>query len=154
VHPDGQHQYVQAGWLDVAKRKLAPAGNGPYQSSALRPYQLLTRATYEPLVPGQAVYARVGLLPFEHVFRKGSSIRVTIDSAIGPVQSTGSWGMTGPSTKFSDTVYSSSTRRSEVILGLIPDSVAKAPLPSCQDTAGEPCRPSTVPVPPGHLDLP
>lgn len=154
VRPDGMDQYVQAGWLDVAQRKLAPAGNGPQQSSALRPYQTHTLADRQPLTPGKPVYARVELFPFEHVFRKGSSIRITIDSATGPVESTGLWGLTSPRTPFTDTIYAGPSHQSQVVLGLIPAATAKAPLPACGTIAGEPCRRNTVPVPHGALTVP
>ena len=130
VRPDGMQQYVQAGWLDVAQRKLAPAGTGAGQSSTLRPYQ--THPGRQPLTPGKPVYARVELFPFEHVFRKGSSIRITIDSAMGRVQSTGYWGLTGLRTPFHDTVYAAPSQRSQVVLGLIPGATAQAPLPGLQ----------------------
>ena len=154
VRPDGQEQYVQAGWLDVAQRKLAPAGNGARQSSPLRPYQTHTQASYQPLSPRTPVYARVELFPFEHVFRAGSSIRITIDSAMGAVQSTGYWGLTGLPTPFQDTVYATPTQQSQIVLGLIPGATAQAPLPACNTIAGEPCRPNAVPVPPGRLAMP
>ena len=154
VRPDGQQQYVQAGWLDVAQRKLAPAGNGPGQSSILRPYQTHTQADYQPLAPGKRVYARVELFPFDHVFRTGSSIRITIDSATSTVQSSGLWGLSGLLEQFSDTVYSSPSQQSEVVLGVIPGAIAKAPLPACTTVIGEPCRPNQAPVPSGHLTIP
>jgi uncharacterized protein len=136
VRPDGMDQYVQAGWLDVAQRKLAPAGNGPGQSSVLRPYQTHTQADRQPLSPGKPVYARVELFPSEHVFRKGSSIRITIASAMGPVESTGLWGLTSPQTPFTDTIYAGPSRPSQVILGLIPGATAKAPLPRAGPSPG------------------
>jgi hypothetical protein len=145
VRPDGEEQYVQAGWLDVAQRKLAAAGNGARQSSPLRPYQTHTQASYQPLTPHTPVYARVELLPFEHVFRAGSSIRITIDSAMGAVQSTGYWGLTGLPAPFQDTVYATPTQQSQIVHGLIPGATAKAPLPACDTIAGEPCRPNAVP---------
>jgi len=154
VRPDGMEQYVQAGWLDVAQRQLAPPGPGPAQSSPLRPYQTHTMAGRHPLIPGKPVYARVELFPFEHVFRKGSGIRITINSAMGPVESTGFWGLTGPRAPFTDTVYAGPSHLSQVVLGLIPGATAKAPLPACGTIAGEPCRRSTVPVPAGRLTLP
>jgi uncharacterized protein len=154
VRPDGQEQYVQAGWLDVAQRSLAPAGNGPRQSSLLRPYQTHTQASYQPLTPLTPVYARVELLPFEHVFRAGSSIRITIDSAMGNVQSTGYWGLTGLPDPIKDTIYVSPAQQSQVVLGLIPGATALAPLPACDTIAGEPCRPNAIPVPPGRLTIP
>lgn len=154
VRPDGKEQYVQAGWLDVAQRQLAPAGNGARQSSLLRPYQTHTQASYQPLTPRTPVYARVEMFPFEHVFRAGSSIRITIDSATGAVQSTGYWGLAGLPAPFQDTIYATPTRQSQIVLGLIPGATAKAPLPACNTIAGEPCRPNAVPVPPGRLAIP
>jgi uncharacterized protein len=153
VRPDGMQQYVQSGWLDVAQRRLAPAGTGPRQSSALRPYQTYLQAGRQPLAPGRPVYARVELFPFEHVFRKGSSIRITVDSAMGRVQSTGLWGLAGRAAPFTDTVYASPSRRSQVVLGLIPGATAKEPLPACGIIAGEPCRRNTSPVPAGRLSI-
>jgi uncharacterized protein len=154
VRPDGMDQYVQAGWLDVADRRLAPAGSGPDQSSALRPYQTDLPGGRQPLVPGKPVFARVELLPFEHVFRAGSSIRITIDSAMGPVQSTGLWGLTGSTAPFRDTICASPSLQSSVTLGLIPGATAKAPLPACGSLVGEPCRRNALPVPHGRLTVP
>jgi uncharacterized protein len=153
VRPDGQDQYVQAGWLDVAQRALEPAGPGSDQSSALRPVHPDRAADRQPLVPGQPVLARVELLPFEHVFRAGSSIRITVDSAMGTVQSTGLWGLTAPSAPFRDTIYASLARPSAVVLGLIPGATAHGPLPACGSLAGEPCRRNGTPVPPGTLTV-
>jgi hypothetical protein len=107
-----------------------------------------------PLTPGKPVYARVELFPFEHVFRKGSSVRITVDSAMGPVQATGLWGLTGRPAPVTDNIYASPSRPSQVVLGLIPGATAKAPLPACGTIAGEPCRRNTLPVPPGQLTLP
>jgi uncharacterized protein len=109
------------------------------------------RTTSSPRTP---VYARVELFPFEHVFRAGSSIRITIDSAMGAVQSTGYWGLAGLPAPFQDTVYATPAQQSQVVLGLIPGATAQAPLPACNTIAGEPCRPNAVPVPPGRLVMP
>lgn len=108
----------------------------------------------QPLAAGKPVSARVELFPFEHVFRKGSSIRITVDSAMGRVQSTGLWGLTGSRAPFTDTVYAGPCRPSQVVLGLIPGATAKTPLPACGTIVGEPCRRNTVPVPAGRLTLP
>jgi uncharacterized protein len=130
------------------------AGNDPEESSVLRPDQIQARAGRQPLVPGKPVYARVELLPFEHVFRKGSSIRNTIDSASGTVQSTGLWALTPPPGRFTDTIYVSPAQLSQVVLGLIPGARARAAMPACGSIAGEPCRHNQVPVPAGILNLP
>jgi uncharacterized protein len=154
VRQDGTEQFVQAGWLNLAERKLAPAEDGPLRSSVLRPFQLHTAASYQPLRPGKPVYVRVELFPFEHVFRKGSSIRITIDSADGNVETTGYWGVTSLAGQFTDTLYATPARASDVVLGLVPGATAKRPLPSCADIAGEPCRPNSIPVPHGSLIIP
>jgi uncharacterized protein len=154
VRPDGKEQYVQAGWLDVAQRQLAAAGNRAQQSSPLRPYQTHTQAGYQPLTPNTPVYARVELFPFEHVFRAGSSIRITIDSAMGNIQTTGYMGLTGLPDPVKDTIYAAPAQQSQIVLGLIPGATAKAPLPACNTIAGEPCRPNAIPVPPGRLTIP
>jgi hypothetical protein len=154
VRPDGMEQYVQAGWLDVADRQLAAAGPGPFQSSALRPYPSDVQAAQHRLAAGRPVLARVELLPFEHVFRAGSSIRITIDSAMGPVQTTGLWGLTGSAAAFRDTIYASAPMQSSVTLGLIPGATARAPMPACGSLQGEPCRRNTSPVPHGRLTVP
>jgi hypothetical protein len=154
VRPDGKEQYVQAGWLDMAQRNLAPAGNGAQQSSPLRPYQTHAQSSYQPLTPRTPVYAPVELFPFEHVFRAGSSIRITIDSAMGAVQSTGYWGLTGLPSPFQDTIYATPVQQSQIVLGLIPGATAKAPLPVCNTIAGEPCRPNAVPVAARRLAIP
>jgi uncharacterized protein len=96
----------------------------------------------------------VEVLPFEHVFRAGSSIRVTIDSAMGPVQSTGLWALAAPRTAFDDTIYAGPARPSAVVLGVIPGATARRPLPACWTLVGEPCRRNAAPVPAGRLTLP
>ena len=59
-----------------------------------------------------------------------------------------------PIIQFSDTVYTSPSQQSEVVLGVIPGATAKAPLPTCVNVIGEPCRPNQAPVPSGHLTMP
>jgi hypothetical protein len=93
-------------------------------------------------------------MPFEHVFRKGSSIRITIDSASGTVQSTGLWGMSPRPGHFTGTIYASPAQLSQVVLRLIPGAKARAAIPACGSIAGEPCRRNQIPVPAGHLNLP
>ena len=153
VRPDGMEQYVQAGWLNLAQRRLAPAGTGPGQSSALAPYQTHTQTDLQPLTPRTPVYARLQLLPFEHVFQKGSSIRITLNSADGPVQASGGWGLTGNKHPFRDTIYTSPVQQSEVVLGLIPGATAKRPPRPCGQVLDEPCRPNHTPVPAGTLNI-
>jgi hypothetical protein len=62
--------------------------------------------------------------------------------------------VTSPAGHFTDIVYASPARPSDVVLGLIPGAAAKKSLPSCADIAGEPCRRNAIPVPHGSLSIP
>jgi hypothetical protein len=73
---------------------------------------------------------------------------------MGNVQSTGYTGLTGLPGPVEDTIYATPAQQSQVVLGLIPQATAKAPMPACGTIAGEPCRPNALPVPPGKLAIP
>ena len=139
VRPDGMEQYVQAGWLNLAQRKLAPAGTGPGQSSALAPYQTHTQTDLQPLTSRTRVYARLQLLPFEHVFQKGSSIRITLNSADGPVQASGGWVLLATS-------IHSGTRSTPARSSSPRSSSASSPGPRQKDRLARAGRFSTSPV--------
>jgi predicted acyl esterase len=70
--------YVARGWLRASHRALSPA-----RSTALAPYQADQQRDARPLVPGRPTYTRIQLWPFDYVFRKGSSIRLWIDTPTG-----------------------------------------------------------------------
>ncbi len=141
VRPDGQETYVENGWLRLSHRRFGGAG-----STALRPDRTYARTDAEPLVPGKPVLARLEILPFDHVFRAGSSIRLSIDApggffAISPVHAT-------------NTLYHRPGMESKVVLGWRPGASAKAPAPACGTLLNQPCRPNATPVPDGVLTLP
>ncbi len=144
VRPDGQEQFVAAGWLRLSQRKLDPG-----RSTALRPYQTHQLNDASPLVPGTPTYARIEVFPFEHVFRSGSSIRLTIDSAAGT--SYGNIGFAALPTPAQNTTYEGPTHDTQLVMGLVPGRAAQAPLPACGTVDGEPCRSNTTPVPSGSL---
>lgn len=82
VRPDGQEMFVQRGWLRASKRALDPA-----RSTELRPFGHYPQAALNPLKARQANLTRIEINKFAHVFRAGSSLRLTIDT---PSQ-TGYW---------------------------------------------------------------
>jgi uncharacterized protein len=140
VRPDGQEMYVENGWLRLSDRRLDPR-----TSTVLRPSHPYTLQGVEPLTPGQPVLARIELLPFDHVFRAGSAIRLSIDSpgvyfAILP-------------TPASNSIYHQPGMASKLVLGWLPGASAHAPMPPCGATLDQPCRPNTTPVPPGTTAL-
>jgi predicted acyl esterase len=147
VRPDGQEQFVAAGWLRLSQRKLDPD-----RSSALRPYQTHQQADLSTLTPTVPTYTRIEIFPFEHVFRAGSSIRLTIDAAAGAAY--GNIAFAPVPTPAVNTVYEGPAQDTQLVLGLVPHDVARAPWPACGTIDGEACRTNPVPVPGGSLTIP
>ncbi len=139
VRPDGQEMFVQRGWLRASKRALDES-----RSTALRPWGAYTRDKDVPLVAGQPQLMRVEIQKFAHVFRAGSSIRVTVDS---PSQ-TGYWIFGNDKTPSTNTLWHDAAHASSIVLGYIPYEHAKT-LPSCDKTMRQPCRKNDAPVPAG-----
>jgi len=139
VRPDGKEMFVQRGWLRASKRSLDGA-----RSTVLRPFGDFQQATDKPLDAGTANAVRIEIQKFAHVFRAGSSIRVTIDT---PSQ-TGFWLFGNDPTPSANTVWHDATRPSSIVLGYIPYAHAKD-LPSCDKTIRQPCRPALGAVPGG-----
>ena len=138
VRPDGQEQYIQRGWLRLSDRKLGPGSTATWA----RPTYL--KADVQPLVPGTPTYARIPIYPFEHVFRRGSSIRVAIEA---PVGITGTFGFLFNPTPATNTVWHDRRHISEWVFDALPITTAVPALPACGSVVEEPCRTNTEPVP-------
>jgi putative CocE/NonD family hydrolase len=146
VRPDGQEQFVAAGWLRLSQRKL-----DPNRSTVLRPYQKHQLRDVAPLVPTTPNYARIEIFPFEHVFRAGSSIRLIIDSATGT--SYGNMGFAALPTPAQNTIYEGPAHDTQLVMGLVRGGIAQAPLPACGTVDGEPCRSDPASAPSGSLTI-
>jgi putative CocE/NonD family hydrolase len=140
VRPDGQEMYVENGWLRLSDRRLDPR-----RSTPLRPYHPYRRADVEQLTPGKPVAARIEMLPFDHVFRAGSAIRLSIDAP-------GGWFQITPLAA-TNTLYHQPGMDSKLVLGWLPGASAHAPLPACDSLLNQPCRPSAEPAPQGSLTI-
>jgi uncharacterized protein len=145
VRTDGQEQWLQRGWLRLSHRTLDPA-----QTTSLRPYHTHRAADAAPLRPGEPVLARVEVMPFAHVFRAGSSLRLTIEAPTGVTLGHSFDYLKTPAT---NTVHHDPQRPTRLVLGVIPGGVANRPLPACNTINMEPCRPNAIPVPPGRLTV-
>lgn len=141
VRPDGQELYVTRGWLRASHRALDPA-----RSTTLAPYHTDQQADARPLVPGQPTFMRVQLWPFDHVFRRGSSVRLWIDA---PTGETGGWSFDFIKTPAINSIYADAHHPSAIVLGDLRGGHADTPLPACDTLLNQPCRPNVVPVPPG-----
>jgi uncharacterized protein len=145
VRPDGQEVYVGRGWLRASQRALDPA-----RSTTLAPYHTYQQADSAQLQPGQPTAMRVQLLPFDYVFRKGSSLRLWIDA---PTGLTGGWSLEFTPTPAVNSIYADRRHPSALVLGHLKGGRAGAPLPACDTLLNQPCRQSTTPVPSGTMAI-
>ena len=141
IRPDGQESFVADGWLRLSQRKLDPAA-----STVLRPVQTDLLSDLQPLTPGVPVLARVQIEPFDHVFRAGSAIRLSIDA---PASS-----LTPLPLPATNTVEHTPGMESAVVLGLLPGARAHAGLPACSQLLNQPCRSVAGTLPAGSLAVP
>ncbi|HEY0974038.1 MAG TPA: CocE/NonD family hydrolase [Solimonas sp.] len=140
VRPDGQELHVQNGWLRLSRRAL-----DAQRSTALQPVHSHQREDVALLVPGEPVLARIELMPFHHLFRAGSAIRLAIDAP-------GGWFQILP-LPATNAVHHSGEMPSSLVLGWMPGRRAQAPLPACGTLLNQPCRANATPVPEGELSL-
>lgn len=145
--PDGQEQYLARGWLRMSHRALDPT-----KSTVLRPFLTDLPSDAAPLASGQATAARLELWPFDHVFRKGSSIRIAFDTPA--VRQASSSGFISLQTPTQNTILHDGLHISSVVLPLLPGFGAQAAIPACGSVSQEPCRTNMGAVPSGLLTIP
>ena len=155
VRPGGKERYIQSGWLRASHRALDPA-----KSTVFAPFQTQLEADAQPLPAGQFVPIRVGLFPFAHVFRAGSSLRLNIEAPGGNqpfwtfddctvthvVPGCSTAAGTGPQI---NEVAHSVGRPSSVVLPVLPTAPPVGALTPCPAVRNEPCRdylPARVPT--------
>jgi predicted acyl esterase len=127
--------YVQRGWLRLSHRSLDAK-----RSSALNPVHVDTLAAQLEVPPGQPVLARVAVQPFTHVFRKGSRLRLWLDTP----SVTGLWSFLVNPRPSVITVLSDPQHRSRLVVGRMPGERAHTPLPACDAVASQLCRPDPL----------
>lgn len=140
VRPDGQEVYVQRGWLRLSNRALDPALSTP-----LLPFYVQTKESQQPMPAGQPVLARLEIEQFSHVFRRGSSIRIWLDTP----SVTGEWGFSDPTTPSTIKIWHDPTHPTSLALGLLQIGGIDTPFPACDALVQEPCRTNPRPIPPG-----
>ena len=136
VRPDGKEVFVQQGWLRASHRELDET-----LSTETRPFQTHLAADVQPLVPGTATPLRVEIVPFGHVFRAGSQVRVTVAA---PHVSPDLWGFTALPVPAQNTVHTGGATASSVVLPLVSgESAGVRELPACGGISvlrNQPCR--------------
>lgn len=74
VRPDGQEMLVQNGWLRASHRKVDAS------ATELYPQLSMLAADIAPLKSGEWTQVRIAIAGFAHIFRKGSKLRLAVDT--------------------------------------------------------------------------
>lgn len=135
VRPDGQEVFVQRGWLRMSLRKLDEA-----RSTALRPWLLDDPDGIQPMLPNVPALGRVEIPPFSHPFRKGSRLRLWVDTPSG----TGGYGFDYFSIPSRNSVLHDAAHPSRLVLGELPGVAVPAARPACGALLKQPCRPDPL----------
>lgn len=137
VRPDGQEIYVQSGWLRASRR-----GSGP-DATALWPAPTFQEADAAALVPGAWTQVRVGTAGFQHAFRTGSKVRISIDT---PGGSRAEWffALKVFPTPVTYEIGHDVEHQTSVVLPIIPGVAVPAELPPCPSLRGQQCRSHAV----------
>lgn len=133
IRTDGQEVYVQSGWQRASLRGSSPA------ATALWPDPTFMEADAALLQPGQWTQVRVGVPGFQHVFRAGSRVRLTIDT---PGGSRAEWFFALKSFPSAVTyeIGHDVDHPTSVVLPVQPGITPPAELPACPGLRGQQCR--------------
>jgi predicted acyl esterase len=133
IRPDGQEIYVQSGWIRASLR-----GSGP-DATELWPAPTFQESEAAALVPGEWTEVRVGTAGFQHVFRAGSRIRVSIDT---PGESRAEWffALEEFGAPVTYEIGHDVDHPTSVVFPVQPGVVVTAPVPPCPSLRGQQCR--------------
>jgi predicted acyl esterase len=133
VRADGEESYVQSGWLRASHRKLRD------DATELRPTHTHREADLRPLPAGEWTPVRVELMPFAHLFRAGSRIRVSVDT---PGDSRASWRfiLLEHSGAVRHAIAHDAAHPSSLVLPVVEGVEVPATVPDCSWLRGQPCR--------------
>lgn len=146
VRPDGQELYIERGWLRLSHRMLDAA-----QSTALNPVHVDTQAAQADMPAGVPQLARIAIQPFTHVFRKGSRLRIWLDTP----SVTGLWSFLLSPIPSTLSVINDADHPSKLVVGVNPGATANGnPLPACGVLASLVCRPDPLPATGGGSEDP
>lgn len=135
VRADGTEFLVQSGWQRASMRALDDD-----LSTDIRPVPTFQEDDIEPLVPGELTEVSVEVFPVAHVFRAGSSIRITIDS---PGANRARWKFqTIEEAGAVNTIVTSAGHPSRITMPFMAVD-APAGAPACPSLRAQPCRPVT-----------
>ncbi len=141
VRPDGNETFVQNGWIQASERKLSTGSDNEFDtpSTTLDPIPSYKEGDVASMPSGKFVKVAIPLYYEGHVYRAGSSIRVTISAPNG-TQPVWSFGQTVPSGTATVSIAFSKSMPSSLILPVVPGVQVPTSLPACPSLRNEPCR--------------
>jgi uncharacterized protein len=135
VRPDGNETFVQAGVLRTSMRKVA-AG-----STELLPLRTNLQSDAAPMPVGEFTEARVEILPFAHIVRAGSRLRLSVHTPGGDRPR---WTyILDPQPRGATMDVGHSARHPSRLVLPVTDGLGlryPAQLPPCPGLRGQPCR--------------
>jgi predicted acyl esterase len=135
VRPDGKETFVQGGWLRTEARVLDEE-----RSTLLQPVPTYARRDVTKLPKGKWTKVSVPLYYQGHVYRQGSSIRVTVQ-APGGDQPVWAFAEADPAGQTPWVAIAHSKKQpSRLVLPVSNAIEAPTELPPCPSLRGQPCR--------------
>lgn len=133
VRADDKENLVQSGWLRASHRALRE------DATELRPVKSHRFEDVDLLTPDEWTPVRVEIMPFTHIFRAGSRVRVIIDT---PGDSTTRWQFRLLEFETPPTIDigHDDAHPSSIALPLIPGVEIPTTQPACTSLRGQPCR--------------
>ena len=133
IAPDGSETYIQSGWVRLSRRTLSE------EATELRPAISGLESDVARLSPDEEpVLVRIEILPFAHVMRDDSRLRLTVDT---PGASRPRWRFDVLEESTTVTVHTGGAFDSSIVLPVLPGVTAPAERPACGSLRGQPCRP-------------
>lgn len=136
VYPNGDVQYLQRRFLRASMRETDKTKSTP--QFVYRDFDKLA-----PLVPGTVYELNLSLPPVGAVLRKGHKLQVMVSSP-SPIPQP-DWGVQPLNLPGYNSVYSSQTYPSKIVVPVLPDAEVGGPEPACGSMAFLPCRPAAPP---------
>ena len=133
VRPDGQEMYVQSGWVRASVSKSGPA------ATAVWPAPSFLEADSAKLVPGAWRQVRVGTAGFQHVFRPGSKVRITIDTP-GGTRALWTFELLTFAAAAHYDIGTDAAHPSSIALPVVTGVTVPSALPPCPSLRGQQCR--------------
>ena len=133
VRGDGNEMYVQSGYLRASQRALSK------NATPLWPEHTHLAGDASMLPAGQWTLTRVGIPAFAHAFRKGSRVRIGIDTP-GGVRAAWKFKLTSYPGPVSHQVAYSAMYPSSVALPVLTGLRPETKIPACPSLRGQPCR--------------